>query len=222
MRSSTKSGSSVIPAHASGLAAPVTVPVPGPEPTNPFSAVAEEEAEAAGRAVMVRPALLPRRERELRRESAPPGVEAPERDLREEAPDFVRRWWFLVAFSSKGVSEMRLVELSRLESQLWPFCSRVEDARAMPARSIHSASGLDFGPLLCGRCWCPREYEMLGWLLCVPGTWWRACPRSRLCKFVSLMGAIREELLLRAWRLRELLRECERIGGVLGTETLDR
>lgn len=30
------------------------------------------------------------------------------------------------------------------------------------------------------------------------------------------------ELLLRAWRVRDELRECESMGGVLGTETLER
>jgi hypothetical protein len=44
-----------------------------------------------------------------------------------------------------------------------------------------------------------------------------------LCRFVSLNGVARVELLLRVWwRVRDELREWERIGGVLGTETLDR
>lgn len=98
---------------------------------------------------MVKPARLPRRlpprERELRREYAA-GVDAPERDLRdEEAPDLVRRWWRVgwgAVASSRDMST-RLVELSRLESQLWPFSSRVDEASAMPARSIHSASDLE-------------------------------------------------------------------------------
>lgn len=52
--------------------------------------------------------------------------------------------------------------------------------------------------------------------------WWRGCARLWLWRLVSLNGA-RIELLLRVWwRVRELLREWERIGGVLGTEMLDR
>ena len=40
---------------------------------------------------------------------------------------------------------------------------------------------------------------------------------------MSLNTAAKVELLLREWwRVLELLREWERIGGVLGTETLDR
>jgi hypothetical protein len=168
------------------------------------------------------PGLLPVRERELRRERAPapPGVEAPEREMRDETPDLVRWWWRLVGVSSKEVSGTRVVEVSRLESQLWPFSSRVEEARAMPARSIHSASDLGFG-VLSGRGRRPCEWEMLGCFL-VFGMWWSAWPSSRLCRFVSLKAPVPVELLLRLWRLRELLRECERIGGVLGTETLDR
>lgn len=50
-------------------------------------------AEIGGILVIARPTRLPRRlwtlERELRRENAA-GVEAPERDLRDEAPDLVR------------------------------------------------------------------------------------------------------------------------------------
>lgn len=154
----------------------------------------------------MRPALLPRLLPPREREKVA-GVEAPERDLREEL-DLVR-WWV----GSSG--QMRLVELSRLESQLWPFSSRVEEARAIPARSIHSASVL--GLFASGR----RLWLMLGCLLGVSGAWWRGRVRS-LCRAVSLNGAARLELLLRAWRLRELLREWERMGGVLGTETLDR
>lgn len=87
----------------------------------------------------------------------------------------------------------------------------------MPARSIHSASDLDFGVGSGG--WRIRDgvMEMLFGFL-----WWRGCARLRDWRFVSLNGA-RVELLLRVWwRVRELLRECERIGGVLGTEMLDR
>lgn len=173
---------------------------------------------------MVRWTLLPRRLTRLlpARERVPaPGVEAPEREIRDEAPDLVRWWRRLVDVSSKGVSGTRLVDVSRLESQLWPFSSRVEEDRAIPARSIHSASYLDFG-VLSGTGRLPCEYEMLVCLLCVFGTWCRAWPRSLLCRFVSLKGRTLVELLLRVWRLRELLREWERIGGVLGTETLDR
>lgn len=39
-------------------------------------------------------------------------------------------------------------------------------------------------------------------------------------RFVSLAGVARVELLLRECRVRDELREWERIGGVLGTETL--
>lgn len=173
---------------------------------------------------MVRWTLLPRRLTRLlpARERAPaPGVEAPEREIRDEAPDFVRWWRRLVDVSSKGGSGTRLVDVSRLESQLWPFSSRVEEARTIPARSIHSASYVGFG-VLSGRGRRPCEYEMLVCFLCGFGMWCRAWPRSLLCRFVSLKGPTLVELLLRVWRLRELLRECERIGGVLGTETLDR
>lgn len=44
-----------------------------------------------------------------------------------------------------------------------------------------------------------------------------------LCRFVSLKGVARVELLLREWwRVLDVLRECDKMGGVLGTETLDR
>lgn len=43
-----------------------------------------------------------------------------------------------------------------------------------------------------------------------------------LCRFESLSMPERVELLLRVCRVRELLREWERMGGVLGTETLER
>lgn len=113
--------------------------------------------------------------------------------------------------------ETRLVELSRLESQLWPFSSRVDEASAIPARSIHSASDLFACSSLNGR----RECDEPECFLCIVW-WWRGSATSLLCRFVSLNGPARVELLLRAWRVRELLRECERMGGVLGTETLER
>jgi len=100
--------------------------------------------------------------------------------------------------------ETRLVELSRLESQLWPFSSRVDDASAIPARSIHSASVFAW-PSLNGRvCEC----FFIGW--------WKGSA-TFLYRFES--GTERVELLLRG-RVRELLRE-ERMGGVLGTEMLE-
>ena len=88
------------------------------------AAAADEAADGGGIVVIVKPARLPRRlpprERELRREYAA-GVDAPERDLRdEEAPDLVRWWWRVgwgVVALSRDMST-RLVELSRLESQL--------------------------------------------------------------------------------------------------------
>lgn len=56
-----------------------------------------------------------------------------------------------------------------------------------------------------------------------PRLWWSGKEILLLCRFVSLNGVARVELLLRVWwRVRDELRECERIGGVLGTETLDR
>lgn len=171
---------------------------------------------------MVRPArlpcLLPPRECELRREYAA-GVEAPERDWRDEAPpDLVRAWWrwWDGDSASKGM-ETRLVELSRLESQLWPFSSLVDEARAMPARSIHSASDLVLSPNWRRACKEP------GCFLCVVVWWWSGRVTFLLCRLVSLDGPARVELLLRrVWRVRDELRECERMGGVLGTETLER
>lgn len=44
-------------------------------------------------------------------------------------------------------------------------------------------------------------------------------------RFESLNVAARLELLLRVWwwfRVRDVLRECDRMGGVLGTETLEK
>jgi hypothetical protein len=197
----------------------VPVPVLGPE-LGIFPAVVGDDDEA-GIVVIVRPTRLPRRlpprDRELRRERAPPGVEAPERDLREEeAPDLVRWWWRLLIAVSSGIST-RLVELSRLESQLWPFSSRVDEAKAIPARSIHSASMLG----VCGVSgkW-RRPGKVLAGFFCV--LWWRGFDRPWLWRFESLDGPVRFELLLRVWRVCELLREWERIGGVLGTEMLDR
>lgn len=109
------------------------------------------------------------------------------------------------------------MELSRLWSQLWPFSSRVEDASAIPARSIHSASDLDFVESAARVRMRDGATDTLFGL-----RWWRGCARLRLWRFVSLNGA-RVELLLRVWwRVWELLREWERIGGVLGTEMLDR
>lgn len=90
----------------------------------------------------------------------------------------------------------------------------------MPARSIHSASVLEVGGS--GRGRRPWDCDMLAAFLW-PGIWWRGCGRFWLWRFGSLDGAARVVLLLRAWwRAWELLRECESIGGVLGTETLDR
>lgn len=52
--------------------------------------------------------------------------------------------------------------------------------------------------------------------------WCRGAAKPRLWRSVSL-DATNVELLLRVWwRVRELAREWERIGGVLGTEILDR
>src|SRR4051812_9390299 len=82
---STKSGTNAPGPRTSGLVAPV----PGLE------SLPVEADESGGMDVMVRPARLPRllppREREFRRDNA--GVDAPERDLRDEAPDLVRVWW---------------------------------------------------------------------------------------------------------------------------------
>lgn len=107
------------------------------------------------------------------------------------------------------------MELSRLESQLWPFSSRVDEASAIPARSIHSASDLVVPSLEWRRVW-----DELGRFLCVDCWWWGGRAVSLLCRFVSLNGPARVELLLLACRVRDVLRECERMGGVLGTETL--
>jgi hypothetical protein len=52
--------------------------------------------------------------------------------------------------------------------------------------------------------------------------WWKGWARVLLWRFGSLEGAARVVLLRLWWRAWELLRECERIGGVLGTEMLDR
>lgn len=151
----------------------VTVPVDVPDRMGTLSAGVEvDDADAAGRAVIVRLTLLPRRLARLlparERAPPPPGVEAPEREMRDKVPDLVRWWWRLVDASSKGVSGTRLVELSRLESQLWPFSSRVEEARAIPARSIHSASDLDFG-VLSGKGRRPCKCEIPDCFLCVFG-----------------------------------------------------
>lgn len=87
----------------------------------------------------------------------------------------------------------------------------------MPARSIHSASDLDLGVEIGGGRGRAGATDMLFGF-----RWWRGWVRWRLWRLVSLNGA-RVELLLRVWwRVRELLREWERIGGVLGTEMLDR
>ena len=111
------------------------------------------------------------------------------------------------------------MELSRFESQLCPFSSRVDEASAMPARSIHSASDLLFAWLLSPGV--RRACDELGRFLVVPGWWWRGRISARLCRFVSLNPAALVELLLRPCRLRDVLREWERMGGVLGTETLE-
>lgn len=85
----------------------------------------------------------------------------------------------------------------------------------MPARSIHSASVVA-GP-------SRRVYDALGRFLCPDWGWWcRGRERFWLWRFVSLNGPSRVELLLLAWRVRDVLREWERMGGVLGTETLVR
>lgn len=52
--------------------------------------------------------------------------------------------------------------------------------------------------------------------------WCRGVPKPWLCRSVSLNAASVELLLRVWWRVRELVREWERIGGVLGTEILDR
>ena len=87
MRSSTKSGTWI---ELRRLISGLGVPVPG------LGALpAAEDRDEGGMVVMVRPARLPRLlvARELRREYAA-GVEAPERDFRDEAlPDLVRWWW---------------------------------------------------------------------------------------------------------------------------------
>jgi hypothetical protein len=165
-----------------------------------------------GKDVIASPARLPRllpREREFRRDKA--GVEAPDLDMRDE-PD-------LVLVCSRGDSasygmETRLVELSRFESQLWPFSSRVDEASAIPVRSIHSESDLDAWVSLNGRRWDGP--------LCFLSWWCSGRATSLLWRFESLSMPGRVELLLRVWRVRELLREWERMGGVPGTETLER
>lgn len=87
----------------------------------------------------------------------------------------------------------------------------------MPARSIHSASDLA-APSLNWR----RAFDELGAFLCEVDWWCSGSATSLLWRFVSLNGPARVELLLLAWRVRDVLRECERMGGVLGTETLLR
>src|SRR5436190_685159 len=60
-----------------------------------------------------------------------------------ESPDICAAWlrrdrWLFSPSSFR--SDTRLVELSRFTNQLWPFSSRVDDARANPALNIHSES----------------------------------------------------------------------------------
>lgn len=85
----------------------------------------------------------------------------------------------------------------------------------MPARSIHSASVLGGPSLYCWRVYGFRRF--------LPPDWWcRGRETFWLWRFVSLKGPARVELLLLALRVRDPLREWERMGGVLGTETLVR
>lgn len=178
---------------------------------------------------MVNPARLARRlvsrDLEDRRERAA-GVEtADERDDRRGVLLPLRLlWWRFVRITSGSASATRLVELSLLLIQLWPFSSRVDEVNASPARSSHSVSrdflfseedvnpGVSVAPL---ELLLPMRVWICCW--CNAAAFW--APRA--WRSVSLSACV--ELLLRLWcRVRELARECDRTGGVLGTEELER
>jgi hypothetical protein len=117
--------------------------------------------------------------------------------------------------AASGSAATRLVELSRFTSQLCPFSSLVDEASASPARNSHSESGR----LLLGSG--VREPVFLPLVDFRSG----CCSAPKLRRSVSLKTCV--VLLLRLWcRVRELarepVREWDKMGGVVGTDELER
>lgn len=113
--------------------------------------------------------------------------------------------------AASGSAATRLVELSRFTSQLWPFSSLVDEASASPARNSHSESRrLFLGSGVREPVFPPLLLDF------------RCSTTPRLCRSVSLKTCV--VLLLRLCRelAREPEREWDRMGGVLGTDELDR